>query len=214
MQGTPYQNPVFERRITLIYWLTITGLLALGVMAFLLKSVFFSDALISIIAVSAIFSLRKQLLFSWEGTMLCCIGWLMNMAGTLGAYDLSYAGVGWDKFLHFTSILGVTLLAYSFFKQKEINLSAFGIGIIVFFVAQGFGAVNEIAEFIGSHYFGVGQGLFGMMNGLSEPVSNLDKFDTHWDMIINTIAIVVGLTFTALRYRSPTPNKLKQRTTA
>jgi hypothetical protein len=216
MPETPYQNPIFERKISVIYWLTIIGLVMLGAFAYAAKSVFFADALISIIVVSAVFAIRKQVLFSWEGTALCCIGWLMNMAGTLGAYELSYQGLGWDKLLHFTSILGVTLLAYAYFKQRDMNLSLFEVGIIVFLIAQGVGAVNEISEFIGSQYFGVGQGLFGMMNGLSEPASKFDRFDTHWDLIVNTIAIVVGLAITTLRNRSPVSAKakLKERTAA
>ena len=205
--------PSFEQKITITYWLTLTSIIILGIIAYLNNSVFFTDALISITVISIIFHLRKKLLFSWEGAALCCTGWLMNMAGAIGAYNLSFSGLGWDKLLHFTSILGLTLLTFAYLKQKDASFSALEIGIIVFLIAQGFGAINEVAEFIGSEYFNIGQGLFGMMNGLSEPVTVFDMYDTHWDMIINTIAVGIGLTIAWAQHRTTTV-KLKERTVA
>ena len=188
---------VYDRLLTRIYFFTIIMLVTLAAIAYVNDSVFFTDAIISIFAITAVYHFRKSLVYSWEGALLCCLGWLMNTAGTLGAYDLSVEGFGWDKLLHFISITGLTILIYAYLQRKS-ELSVLEVVAITFFIAQGFGAINEIVEFIGSHYFNVGQGLFGMMNGLSEPMSNFDRFDTHWDMIINTLGILTGLLYIKL----------------
>ena len=174
-----------------IFMSTVALLSILGLVAYAARSVFFIDSIISIAVISVVYYYRKRLLFSWEGTLLCCLGWLMKMLGTLGAYDLYIAGIGWDKALHFISILGVTLLVHAYLSRKGLNMAE--TAILTFLIAQGFGAVNEIAEFIGTHYFGAGQGLFGMMNGLSEPANKFYMYDTHYDLIANTLAILLGL---------------------
>lgn len=188
------------KRITWIYVGTITALMALCIIAFVTRSVFFKDGIISIAAVSLVYIFRDKLIYSWEGALMASIGWLMNMAGTLGAYELQISSIGWDKLLHLMSMIGITLLAHAYLRNHGMqNASLLKIGVIVFLIAQGFGAINEVAEFIGSEYFGVGQGLFGMMNGMSEPVTELDIYDTHWDMVVNTLAIALGLAYVAMR---------------
>jgi hypothetical protein len=201
-----YEKERLKKSITWIYLGTITALAALCIAAYATSSVFFKDGIISIAVVSIIYLFRDKLIYSWQGALLASIGWLMNMSGTLGAYELQVFGLGWDKLLHFTSMLGITLLTYAYLRHHGLHdASLLKIGVIVFLMAQGFGAINEVAEFIGSEYFGVGQGLFGMMNGMSEPVTNLDIYDTHWDMVMNTLAIMAGLLYIAVKRRTAVP---------
>lgn len=190
-----YDDPA----MTSIFAFTIISLLILGGIAYTTQSVFFTDAIISIAVVTIIYQYRHALLFSWEGALLAATGWLMNMLGTLGAYEIYISGIGWDKALHFVSILGVTMLAYAYLQRHDLR--GIELAVLVFFIAQGFGALNEILEFIGTQYFGAGQGLFGMMNGMTEPANKFYQFDTHWDLVTNTIAIVAGLFYMATKRR-------------
>lgn len=184
--------------LTIIYIATVVALFLLGATAFVTESVFFIDAVVSIAVVSAVYYYRKHLIYSWEGAALAAAGWLMNMLGTLGAYDIYIAGLGWDKALHFVSILGVTLLAHAYLDHSG-RFNTLELAVIAFLIAQGFGAINEMAEFIGTHYFGAGQGLFGMMNGLTEPANKFAQYDTHWDIITNTVAAMGGIAYAAWR---------------
>jgi hypothetical protein len=179
-------------KFSAIYVASILSIMILGTIAYNTDSSFFDDAILSIIAITAVYAYRRRLLFSWEGALLCCAGWVMNMMGAIGAYEWSAYGLGWDKLLHMTSILGLTLLTHAYLAHTERNLSLVEVAVITFLIAQGFGALNEILEFIGTYYFGVGQGLFGMLNGVITNTS-FDQYDTHWDLIINTAGICLAL---------------------
>lgn len=165
---------------------------------------FFLDATIGIIVISLAYHYRHKFIFSLEGAVLCLTGWAMNAAGAINAYQLSFYGVGWDKLLHMTSCAGLVLLFYAYLTRKT-QLAFWERAFFAIFVVAGFGALNEIVEFIGSQYFGIGQGLFGMSNGVTPLASVFERFDTQWDMIFNMIGSLLALGY--IRFTRPVEHK-------
>jgi hypothetical protein len=184
-----------EKRLLWIASVGFTLFFLLGIIAIVKRSGFFADSLIGMAGLLLLYRYRHKVLLSAEGAALIMIAAVMNNAGVLGFYDIYLGPVGWDKLIHLTAMAGTTLLCYAFLRKRRLNITT--ALIITFFVVQGFGAINEVSEFLGSYYLGIGQGLFGMQNG-SVQIGTFDAFDTQWDMVFNTFAILIGITYTQL----------------
>ena len=189
-----------DRLLGWIYVITVIFVAVMGIISFMHHTTFVIDASFAIIVISLIYYYRKKIIFSWEGALFSCLGFVSNTAGAVGIYELYYQGIGWDKLLHVISTAGISMLAYSYLSVKNKStrnkvFSVFGLVVITFLLVQGIGAINEITEFIGSRYFGIAQGMFGITNGLHPPKSDFELYDTQWDMIANVIGTIVGIAY-------------------
>ncbi len=170
-----------------------------------MRSKFFYDSLFGILLLPILYHYRKNAITSFTGAVFVAIGWIFNLLGTVGAYEIYFFGVGWDKFIHLINAFGLSFLAFNYFHniKKTDGKSYFSIAsciIITLLVAEGVGAINEIAEFLGTTYFSIGQGLLGMSNGLGMQNGIFDKFDTHWDMVANTLGFLLWLIYLAISF--------------
>jgi uncharacterized membrane protein YjdF len=188
-----------ERAIVWTYGISITLVLILGVVSLWTSQVFLSNAILGCAGLVILYKYRKHILFAWEGAVLGAAGIVMNTAGAIGAYELSYHGVGWDKLLHVVAMAGITIVAYAYLKKRHHQFSTAEMVLLALCIVEGIGAINEILEFIGSRYFSIGQGLFGMSNGVSALKSDFDNFDTQWDMIANTVGALLAFSYLGIK---------------
>ena len=189
-----------DKLLSWIYGLSTAIATVMGVIAYLHHTTFIIDASFGILIMSLAYYYRKKVIYSWEGALFSCLGFVSNTAGAVGIYELSYRGAGWDKMLHIISSIGISLLTYSFLVAKNNSkkrkiLSTLGLAAITLLIVQGLGAVNEITEFIGSRYFGIAQGMFGMTNGLNPPNSDFERYDIQWDIIANLFGAIIGIAY-------------------
>lgn len=70
-------------------------------------------------------------------------------------------------------------------SKTQLYIFALAISITI-------GTFNEINEFIGSHIFGMTQGIFAVENGTNQ--STFDAFDSYWDLLFNTLSIFITAT--------------------
>jgi hypothetical protein len=187
-----------EQALVTIGGITIIALFFMGLYAAYLKLGFFRDALIGIAGTLLLYKYRDKIVLSVPGAAFLSLGILMNVSGVFGFYDEAFFGIGWDKYLHMTSCVALTLLTYAYLQHTK-KASFLELGIMTFIIVQGFGAINEVAEYIGSYYFGIGQGLFGLQNGIISSNSVLERYDTNWDLLFNTMAMSVALLGIAAR---------------
>ena len=203
-----------DRLLSWIYGLSAAIVAVMGVIAYLHHTTFVIDASFGILIMSLAYYYRSKLIFSWEGALFSCLGFISNTAGAVGIYELSYKGAGWDKMLHVISTIGISMLAYSFLATKNKSekrkfFSTLGLIIITLLIVHGIGAVNEITEFIGSRYLGIAQGMFGMTNGLNPPNSDFERYDIQWDMIANLIGTIIGITYIVIKSKFVNQKKPK-----
>jgi len=203
--------------IRIIYWITVVLLALLSVYAAIHGMIYVIDAAIFITLATVLFAFRKKLVFSTSGFLLSCAGMLMNTSGALGAYNLSVHGVGWDKLLHVVTSVGIGLLVYAYLKRasdiaqraSKLTFGPLALALLVFFIVVGIGAFNEISEFIGTRYFGFSEGILGMSNGSIISSNDLNRFDTHWDMIANAMGALFVVAYTTIRSSFAKPVKRK-----
>ncbi len=186
-----------------IYVLSLITLAAMGFIAYRRHTTFVIDASFGILVMSAAYYYRKKIVYSWEGALVSTLGFISNTAGAVGIYELSYNGIGWDKALHVISTAGISLLVYSFIaaKNKKKAFSKLGIVVATLLIVQGISAINEVTEFIGSRYFGIAQGMFGMTNALNPPNSQFERYDVQWDLIANLLGSIIGLGYIIVKNR-------------
>ncbi len=107
--------------------------------------------------------------------------------------------VGTDKYIHFFSSLSVTIIFF-YWLIDDKKKRYFMILLVAFLVAQGFGAINEVNEFVGTHYFHViDEGMFSQHDNLPKIFSDLQDYDTWWDMIFNLMGSLTGIVIIVVR---------------
>jgi hypothetical protein len=169
----------------------MSGLLILAAVAAARRSQYALDALTCFTGLLVLYPFRKRLFFSVPGVVLCIASMYMDSVGLFGAFEWTFLGIGWDKLAHLTSAAGLTLLIFEYLRRRR--LTRFECFNITFLLVNGFNALEEIWEFVGSVGFGVHQGMYSMMNGLTPRVSTFERYDTQWDLIFNCIGAAVTL---------------------
>jgi hypothetical protein len=187
-----------ELAIRVMGIIMIAILIGLGIVAHLRESNFLIDAIVGIGIVIIVYIYRNTLLTTLDGTIITSIGLLMNSAGVLGFYEFHWHGIGWDKFLHMVTAFGVTLLVFAYLRNRT-ELSFGPLALLSVAIVGGFGAWIEIVEYCGFKLFHIGQGLFGMGNGLAPPPSEFERYDTQWDIIFNTASSLVAVIYLLLK---------------
>jgi hypothetical protein len=116
---------------------------------------------------------------------------LFNAIGFLSAYSMfSNGGLGYDKFVHLASSFALAGLFFQLVEGKGLLVFA-----IVIMSVMGLGAIGEINEFIGAAYFNVNNGGMFTIGDGSPVTSDLQRFDTYYDMIFNFAGAVLGALF-------------------
>jgi len=168
----------------------------------LLASIFFRPEFIKdsifvlLLTVLFYFVEKKMSLPDW-GFILVLVVIILHPVGLLlNFYALFVAGIGYDKFFHFTTGLTMTLVFYAWLRKKLSPTFAI---IVAVLMTLGVGSINEIVEFIGQQYLNIqGPTMFSQGDLLPATLTNdLVKYDTWYDMIFNLIGSMVATVISA-----------------
>jgi uncharacterized membrane protein YjdF len=108
-----------------------------------------------------------------------------SMGVLFGFFGLMFFGLGYDKYTHFinsmiaTMVLFYILIAHS--KERIVKHI-----VLAFMVMLGINLIHEVNEFVGTRYLGIySESLFSQGDGLPPSKSDLQVFDSYWDMIFD-----------------------------
>ncbi len=139
---------------------------------------------------------------------LVILGMLSHGLGVFGFYGQSPVPIQWDHITHFLSIFAFTLMIFSYLEQwmdtKLLTKRNITLIILVFFAASGVGALIELSEFLGYLKYGFGEGAFAFGPGdgfetftknNTDVIADLGGgwINTGWDLIFNTLGILLGI---------------------
>ena len=175
----------------------------LGSVVLLLYSIFFkpsalSDFAVSIVFFAILYYFGKKYKISIGAFLLVSVAILSNLFGSFGlyAYFVLFGIIGYDKLVHFTSGFAVSYAILQVITEKKTLLRF----VFVILVAMGLGALVEINEFIGTRYFGINNGgIFAIGDGLPVIKSDLQKYDTYYDMIFNFAGALMCAFFVSIQ---------------
>ena len=118
---------------------------------------------------------------------------LFHMSGLIfGLYDVTIFGIGYDKYVHFCACICVTVVGYGILNihnKKDFALKL----IAAFLITMGLGSMTENIEFVGSQYLHInGATMFSQGDNLPQTKSDLQVYDTSWDMLFNMFGATAG----------------------
>ncbi|HLC61502.1 MAG TPA: hypothetical protein VJI52_00610 [Candidatus Nanoarchaeia archaeon] len=163
--------------------------------AFLFKPSILADLLVSIGFFAILYYYKIKHKISAGAFLLVLAAIIVNLLGVAGLYAHFALGiVGYDKLVHFISSFAVAYALLQISTEKQIFLRY----VFVIFMVMGLGAILEINEFIGTRYFGINNGgIFAMSDNL-QIKSDLQRYDTYFDMITNFLGSLVAVFFVML----------------
>lgn len=171
--------------LKVVFGVIFIFLLTCFVVSWIKKASYRIDSTIQGLFLVWVFWKRKKLGIEPWALVGVMIPVLMNNAGLFGAYNWVLFSLGYDKWLHLVSGFVFTIAIYQILSSRKMS-KGFGLFTIAFLMLMGLGAVEELAEFVGSVYGGVGQGFLAQGAGEAfYPVSDLVKYDSLWDMLFN-----------------------------
>lgn len=131
--------------------------------------------------------------------VVCCAALLMHLSGSLGFYSVFIIGIlGYDKLVHITSSIAATFLTWEIIQDTQPAK-----WLIVLIVATGLGAIIELNEFVGYRFLGVDRGgIFAIGDDLPEVRSELQKYDTYYDMLTNLLGSVIAVAAYSVRWNT------------
>lgn len=123
--------------------------------------------------------------------LLLCAAILIHLFGAAGLYSKFVFGIiGYDKVVHFVSGLALSLALLQISSEKWV----FWKYATVILAVAGLGAIAEINEFVGTAYFGLETGgIFAIGDGLPSIKSDLQVYDTYFDMLFNLAGTLVAV---------------------
>jgi hypothetical protein len=157
------------------------------------KKNYYMDALVGLVFSGIYYLIQRKYPLKRGYLLLGFLPVVLNLVGLqFGFFAFSVSGVGYDKMCHFLNSVAVTVLIYHWIDvdRKNIVPKIFIAGLVV----MGFGAFNEIVEFVGQRYFHIyGPGMFSQGDLLPPTITNdLVRYDTWWDMIFAAFGTIVG----------------------
>lgn len=149
------------------------------------------DMLVSIGFFTLLYFLDRRYKFSNITIIIVTIALILGASGSLGMYNYFVIYYfGFDKLIHFTNSLAAAFILMHIVKDKHFYLKYFFVILIV----AGIGSVNEINEFVGFTYLHIKDyGIFTQGDNLAEIKSDLQIYDTSFDMIFNVIGACFGI---------------------
>jgi len=167
--------------------------------ALLFKPSILADFLVSIGFFAILYYCYIKHKISAGAFLLVFVAIITSLLGTAGLYAHFALGIiGYDKLIHFISSFAVAYALLQISAEKQIFLRY----SFVILVVMGLGTLMEINEFIGTAYFGINNGgIFAIGDGLPAIKSDLQKYDTYFDMITNLLGSLAAVSYVALRSR-------------
>ncbi len=94
--------------------------------------------------------------------MICFLP-LLHSLGAFGFFKMSFLGLEYDTYVHFTSALVIGIAAFNYtgkFPSRILERI-----FIALLITLGFGLLNELIEYAGYAMFGTGEGFFRLGPG-------------------------------------------------
>lgn len=147
------------------------------------------DIFFALIILAVVYLIDKKYNFSITAISLVIIGLYAHILGVISFYStISFGYIGYDKLVHFISSIAGTYIILEIMPKKKTFINYF----FAVFVLMGLGSIIEINEFIGTVYFNVqNNGVFAISDNFPI-ISNIQKYDTYYDMITNLISAIIG----------------------
>jgi len=203
MKEEVYEN--LNKPNKVILWVFIVILALFEVYALLNKNQFRYDSVVMLVLLIGVFFIRKKIMLHPLHFALFGIFLSLHNLGAFGAYGLEPLGMEFDFYVHSYFGLVSSLILYRTYSKVGYYRGWFMI-VAILAVVLGFSAFHEIVEFLGAVTLGEGEGF------LFIGVGDLDRFDTHKDMLNNFIGAVVGLSLYGIYlYMNDKTNKKKKR---
>jgi len=157
------------------------------------KPDFIKDCIFELIAISVFYLVeRRYHLPTWIIGVAMIIPLLHAGGVTFDWFGLLFFGIGYDKFAHFLNSFAITVVAAGVMITR-VSEGAMKKIIAGMLIALGFGAINEVNEFIGQEYFGItGAGMFSQGDLLPKLESDFQVYDTEWDVVFNFAGTIFG----------------------
>jgi uncharacterized membrane protein YjdF len=154
------------------------------------------DCIFAYLVMGIFFSLEKKYPLEPGLIILGLIPFMLELTAlAFGFFSFSLLGFGYDKMLHFTNSLLITILLFFWISTNHKKHKGIKI-LIAILVVMGVAAIGEILEFLGQRYFHLyGPGMFSQGDLLPSTLKNdLTNYDTWWDMIMAlTGAVFAGI---------------------
>lgn len=156
------------------------------ILAVLFRQQFVMDCIFSLVAIGLFYLIEQKYPLNPAIIMLGLIPIYFHSAGVIfGFFAIKIFGLGYDKWTHFlnsmvaTIVIFYILLAHS---RERIIKNA----ILAVLVMLGFNLIHEVNEFVGTRYLGIySESLFSMGDALAPSLSDLQVYDSWWDMIFD-----------------------------
>jgi len=180
----------------IIFIISFFILAVFTVISVIQKHNFVPDNVLGFLLIGLVYLVQKRSRVSDLSIILVNLSLLMHTSGTLGLYGKFVVSIiGFDKLVHIFAGFAVTIFSFQVIsEERRLFFIPFAILVVL-----GLGAVIEINEYIGTRYFGINNGgMFAIGDELPEMKSDLQKYDTYWDMMFNLFGSVLsGICLTA-----------------
>lgn len=167
---------------------------ALLIYAIAVKPGFIFDCVFGLIFIALLYILEETYPLPLPVIILGLVPIYLHSAGVLfGLFSMMFFGIGYDKYVHFTNSFIIAFVVF-FFLIAHSKSNAVKKGIAALLIAQGFGAINEVNEFVGSEYLGItGPTMFSQGDELPPLKHDFITFDSYWDMIFNLCGSILAM---------------------
>lgn len=181
-------------------------LLQIVLSVFIKKTVPSYDLLIAVFVIFLIYAIHISKGLSIVVPIFIGIGFIPHILGLYPIFPIyENAGLGtlygapqlmyhYDWIVHFFAMFCYTIaFASLIFKPlKKCIKNTFIVFILILFLMQGFGAMNEVVEYIGFETWGYGEGFLEFGDGDSSPTSGPWQ-NSSMDMVCNFLGSFLGI---------------------
>lgn len=144
------------------------------------------DCIFSLAAIGAFYLIEQKYPLNPAVIMLGFIPFYFHTLGVLfGFFGATIIGLGYDKWTHFLNSMVATIVIFYILiaHNKERIIKHI---VLAFMVMLGFNLIHEVNEFVGTRYLGIySESLFSQGDGLAPSGSDLQVYDSWWDMIFD-----------------------------
>ena len=181
----------------LLLYITAACIFIVGLWSYLDKSFFLIDYVVAFAFMSWLFYYARRHALPLYVVASIGLGVIIHLLGAGGLYSKFILGpLGYDKFVHFFGGFAACFLVLHMISEKN----KFTKCIVAVLIVLGLGALMEINEFVGYRYFHQDYGgIFAIGDNLPEIKSDLQRYDTYFDMIFNVAGgLIAAVTYTVI----------------
>jgi len=170
----------------LILWLFIFILVILEIYSIYAKSEFKFDSLIMMAILLIVYLYEDKIKLTNLGFSLLGILFILHNLGAFGFYNLSFIGIGYDKYIHFFAGIVLAVMSSDMLKNKYPKLRIIGISLVTIIAL---GVIHEAFENLGTAFFGQGEGAFFFGPG------DIGRHDSLKDIGASILGAIITLIF-------------------